>query len=512
MSYITQLNDIRAEADAAAATGDARTGVTARIVEIFEAAIAGGELAPGAKLPPTRRLAEEAGVNHLTAARAYKQLAELGLVTSKVGSGTFVRSTAPTAATSHARVPDSIAWQRYALPEDRESYGDRVLGQILTDVGIEGLIPMSVGYPSEATFPIDELREATAAVMRDEPERALQYSNVSGEHELAEQLAGLSAERDAPEDPEDIVITSGATQGLSVAMRAILAPGDVVACEDPSFMSVIRAIRGSGARVKAVPVDDDGLDVDALEALLAREEVRALAIQPRIQNPTGRDLAPGRRARLLELARRHGFFIVEDGIYGDLRLEPGVVRSLRADAPANVIYVDSLSKTVGGGLRIGWIAASGPVLERIVSEKRSDDMHTPTLTQLAIARYLATGAYPAQVERAIAHHRRGRDVLMDAVDEHLGSIATYPQPLGGGHLWVTIDSPVSEQELVDEARRQGVAFTPGGAMRIDRSPDLSIRLSYSYLGADDLREGVRRLATALRAVRSRPARRAAAPL
>jgi DNA-binding transcriptional MocR family regulator len=505
MSYITQLNDIRDERD-----GE-RSGLTARIVAIFEQAIAAGELEPGAKLPPTRRLAEEAGVNHLTAARAYKQLAERGLVTSRVGSGTFVRSTAP-AVTGARRVPDSIAWQRYALPESDETYGDRVLSEMHAHVTTEGLVPMSVGYPSERIFPVAELRAASEAVMREEPERALQYSDVRGERELAEEFARLSAERDAPEDPEDIVVTSGATQGLSLAMRAILAPGDVVACEDPSFMSVIRAIRAAGARVVPVPVDDDGLQVDALEALLAREEVRALAIQPRHHNPTGRDLSSGRRGQLLELARRHGFFIVEDGIYGEIRLEPGGSRSLRADAPAHVIYTDSLSKSVGGGLRAGWVAASGPVLERIVAEKRSDDIHTPVLTQLTAARYLASGAYAEQVERAREHYRRGRDILLDAVAEHLGPIAHYPAPLGGGHVWITLDTPVSEQELVDEARRQGVAYAPGGAMRIERSPELSMRLSYSYLDEASLREGVARLAAALRAVRSRPARRAAAPL
>ena len=145
-------------------------------------------------------------------------------------------------------------------------------------------------------------------------------------------------------------------------------------------MSVIRAIRVAGARVHAVPVDEDGLQVDELESLLAKTEIKALAIQPRSHNPTGRDLSPERRERLLALVRQHGFFIVEDGIYGDLRFDGTTPRSLRADAPAHVIYADSLSKTIGGGLRAGWVAASGPVVERIVAEKRTDDIHTPTMT------------------------------------------------------------------------------------------------------------------------------------
>ena len=506
MSYRSKLTDIRDAGDA-----DARTGVTAAIVEVFAEAISSGELAPGAKLPPTRQLAELAGVNHLTAARAYRQLAERGLVTSKVGSGTFVRAAAAVA--DRSAVHDSIAWQRYVLPPSDETYGDRVLAEMHgAHVNTEGLIPLSVGYPSERIFPIAKLRDAAKRVMAERPEAALQYSDVRGTAEFAEQIAILSARRGAPEDVEDIVITSGASQGLSIAMRAILTPGDVVACEDPSFMSVIRAIRSSGAQVEPISVDSDGLDVDALEALLARTEIKALAMQSRLHNPTGHDLAPERRARLLELVRRHGFFIVEDGIYADLRFEGESPLSLRADAPAHVVYTDSFSKTIGGGLRAGWVVASGPVLDRIVAEKRADDIHTPGLTQLAVADYLAGGAYAEQLELACDHYRRGRDALLAAIDEHLGPVADYSVPPGGGHVWIRLDSRVTESELVDEARRQGVAYAPGGAMRIDRSGELEMRLSFSYLDEADLAEGVRRIATALRTLSVRPARRAAAPI
>jgi DNA-binding transcriptional MocR family regulator len=509
MSYKKQLIELRGAENGEAR--DNRSGVTQAIVEIFEQAITAGELGPGAKLPPTRQLAELTGVNHLTAARAYRQLAERGLVSSKVGSGTFVRAAAA-AIPGSERVKNSIAWQRYVLPEFEETYGDRVLAEMHSHVQTEGLIPLSVGYPSERIFPIEEMRAATHEVMATQPERALQYSDVRGTHELAEQVAVLSAARGEEEDPEDIVITSGATQGLSLAMRAILTPGDVVACEDPSFMSVIRAIRAAGAKVQPVPVDEDGLDVDALEALLARTEIRALAIQPRLHNPTGRDLSPERRERLLELARRHGFFVVEDGIYGELRFDGEERPSLRADAPAHAIYTDSLSKTVGGGLRAGWVIASGPVLDRIIAEKRSDDIHTPVLNQLVAAEYLAQGHYPAQLERAREHYRRGYGAMEESIERHLGGVAHYLEPLGGGHVWVTLDSPVSERDLVDEAWRQGVAYAPGGAMSVARTQDLCLRLSYCFLEPDEMDEGVRRLASALETLSVRPARRAAAPV
>jgi 2-aminoadipate transaminase len=499
MSYKLELSDLKR---------DGERSITQQLVDTISTAIERGELEPGEKLPATRELAEMAGINHLTAVRAYKRLRELGLVTAHVGRGTFVRETAaaPTA------VPDSISWQRFALPEHETSYGDRVLSEMHRQATSEELIPLSVGYPSSRLFPVEELREAIDAAMREEPERALQYSDVQGLPDLAQELAALSATRGASEDPDDILITNGAAQGLTLTCRALLRPGDVVACEDPSFPSVVRAIEETGARIESVPVDEDGLDVVALAELLSREEVKALALQSRLHNPTGRDLIPARRAELLALARRHGFFILEDGVYGDLRFEGEELPSLRAEAPAHVIYVDSLSKTVGGGLRIGWVAASGPVLDRIIAAKRADDIHSATLTQLATARYLRSGAYPEQTERARSFYGERLDVLREAVDEHLGPIASYVPPLGGGHLWVRLDADLDERELADEAVRQGVAYVPGGALRIVRRPELAMRLSFGSLEPDQLVEGVRRLAAAVRTLRSRPARREAVPI
>jgi DNA-binding transcriptional MocR family regulator len=500
MSYKDQLSDL---------TRGGERSITQQLVDLITAAIERGELEPEQKLPPTRELAELAGVNHLTAVRAYKRLRELGLVTSQVGRGTFVRGAARLPARG---VADTIAWQRYALPPGGESDGDRVLAEMHRQATMKDLVALSVGYPSERLIPVAELREAIDATLREQPGRALQYSDVQGLGELAAELAKLSADRGAPEDPDDILVTNGASQALAVSCRAILRPGDVVACEDPSFTSVIRSIRETGATVVGVPTDDDGLDLDALEALLARQEIRMLAIQPRLHNPTGRDLVGERRGRLLALARRHGFFILEDGIYGDLRFAGEELASLRAEAPAHVVYVDSLSKTIGGGMRLGWVAAGGPVLERIVAAKRADDIHSPTLTQLALARYLASGAYPAQAERARDFYRHRLAAMQESIATHLGSAAGYVEPLGGGHLWLGLDLPLDERELADEAVRQGVAYVPGGAMRLEERPELRLRLSFGYLEPEEIDEGLRRLALAIRSLRARPARRQAVPV
>jgi DNA-binding transcriptional MocR family regulator len=492
---------------------DGAHSLTDQIVAAFQAAIESGELQPESKLPPTRELAETAGVNHLTAVRAYKRLRELGLVSSQVGRGTFVRDAAPAVLPGVPSGADDTEWQRYVLPAVTEGRGDRAMAEMYRHSQARGLVPLSVGYPSSELFPFETMRKALSTAMEEHDARALQYTDIAGLPELVEQLSALSELRGAPEAPGNLVVTSGARQGLTLAARAILRPGDTVACESPTFMGVWESVRAIDTRIIPISMDEHGLDVDALEAVLAREQIRFLAIQPRCHNPTGVDLAPDRRARLLELARRHGFFIVEDGIYGDLRFNGEDPGSLRSEDHGHVVYVDSLSKTVGGGLRVGWIAASGPVLDRILVEKRADDMHSSTLGQLAMAGFLNEGSYVGHIELARDFYRVRRDALLEGIEENMSDLVTVTdREANGGHLWLTLDLPLDENELITEAVHNGVTFVPGAAMLPEASHLTHMRLSYGFLSQDQLVEGTRRLGRAIRSLASRPSVSEALPI
>lgn len=500
MSYKKRLSDLEREGP---------RSVTAQIVDAFAEAIERGELSPGDKLPPTRELAEVAGVNHLTAARAYRRLAEMGLVAGRVGSGTYVRgAVAPAAAREGS---DDASWQHYALPDDDSTPGDRVLADMMRAAQHGEGLPLSVGYPGAKLLPADELAPITAEVFEAEGARTLQYDNAQGVAELRDQLALLGDRRGSAVAADEIVVTAGARQGLTLVNRAVLRPGDVVACESPTFFGALEAIRSAGGEALPVPTDEDGLDTEALEALLRRHEIRVVFLQPQMHNPTGRDLSEERAEHLLELSRRHGFFVFEDGVYSDLRIEGEARPRLRSRAPERVIYVESFSKTLGGGLRLGWVAASGPVLERIAREKRRDDIHCVTLTQLVMARFLARGGYEAHLERAIPFHAERRDALLDAVERELGAVASFVRPLGGGHMWVTLDEAVDERDLYEAAAAEGVDYVPGIATMPERPRTTHMRLTFSYLDPDELREAARRLGVAVRAAR-RPSRAAPAAL
>jgi len=486
---------------------DGEVSLTQQVVDRFTAAIDRGELEPGEKLPPTRELAAEVGVNHLTAARIYRKLAELGYVTAQVGRGTFVRTLAPAGSVEHGD-----DWQVYALPQHEITYPERVLAEVFASAGDPDLISLAVGWPSPSLYPTDDLARITADIFAEEGGEALAPLPAEGLYFFREQLAARGRRVGSAQGPDEIVVTSGAKQGISLTARATLEAGDVAVIESPTFLGMLDSLRQTGARVIGVPVDEDGMDVDALERLLARHEVKLVALQTACQNPTGRNLSDERRRRLADLAIERNFFVLEDRVYADASFEGRSVRPLRELAPAHVVYVNSLSKVVGGGLRAGWVAARGPVRERIAMLKLESDFHTPTLIQHIAARWLAAGAHDRYLKSTLPYYRERRDALLDALERHLAGEYHVDPPQGGHHLWVTLKRPLDDRALYSEASRHGVTFTPGAAVTAERRSQTSLRLSFPLLAPPELDEGVKRLARAIREVRRRARHSVAAPM
>ena len=484
---------------------DGETSMTQQLVDHVAAAIDSGELKPGEKLPATRTLAADVGINHLTAVRVYRRLAELGYVTSAVGRGTFVRRNVPIAADAIATPAGPIDhdWQLGMFAPRTLSYADEMVRDSLHAPHAPDLLALGAGFPDPELCPSAELAQIAADIARETPRAVTDYLEVEGLRELRERLAELGIEAGYARGADEILVTSGARQAIDLVARAILAPGDVAVIESPTFSGSLASLRTTGARVVPLPVDDEGPSIDALERILARHEIKLVALQASCANPTGADLSPQRRDRLIELARTRGFFVVDDGVYATLRYEGKPLRRLRERAPSHVIYVDSLSKTIGGGLRVGWIAASGPVFNRLVQLKLDSDIHTAALPQYLGARYLEGDRHEELLARAIPAYARRRDALMAALERHLGHEATWTLPKGGHNTWVTLGDPVDERALYVEALREGVSYLPGGAVQAEQSSRTSMRLSFGLVEPEHHDEAVRRIAVALRAVRRR---------
>ncbi len=475
---------------------DSEQSITSQLVGFVRAAIEAGDLLPGAKLPTTRQLAIDAGVNHLTVVRAYKRLASEGFVTAARGRGTFVRQAPPTIAGDDGR------WQHAVLPAAERTYISQVVSDTWLRPEDRDHVNLAIGWASPELLPVRELGRLSQDVFSQEGAATLSYGDPDGLWELREDLARRGAAAGYATDPGDIVVTNGGRQAIHLVARAILRPGDVVVTESPTFMGTLVSMQDAGARVLGVPYDSEGLDVDALERILTHHEVKLVSVQSGSQNPTGQDMSRERVDRLLELARERSFFVMEDGVYSTIRF--GGTRAptrMRLQAPDHVVYVDSLSKTIGGGLRVGWIAASGEVRRRLTELKLATDYHTPTLTQLLAARWLTSGSHDRHLKQICAVYEDRAEAMLDSIEHRLGDEVVVARPKGGHHVWLTFRRPIDERALVNEGLRQGVSFTPGGATTVEGDGLSGLRLSFALLDEERLDEGVRRLAAAIRAVR-----------
>jgi DNA-binding transcriptional MocR family regulator len=486
MSYKLDLSQLQREAD---------SSINAQLVQLVRSAIERGDLQPGDKLPTTRGLAEEAGLNHLTVARAYRRLAQEGYVTAAVGRGTFVRRSPPSVAEADCR------WQHAVLPEAPRSYVNQIVVDTWRPPPDGDHINLAIGWASAELHPVRELARIGAEVFSEEGAAAFTYGDPDGLWELREVLARRGATVGFATEAGEILVTTGARQAIDLVCRTILRSGDVAVTESPTYMGALVSMQNAGARVLGVPYDEQGIDVDALEAVLARHEIKLVVVQSGSQNPTGQDMSPERAERLLDLARERSFFVMEDGVYANVRFGTPEPPRLRLRAPEHVVYVDSLSKTIGGGLRVGWVAAGGELRRRLTELKLATDYHTAQLPQHLALRWLSGGAHERHLQRINTVYRRRCEAMLESLDRRLGDEVTVLRPKGGHHVWVTFHRPLDERQLVSEALRQGVSFTPGGAITPEGDGTIGLRLSFSLLDEERLDEGVRRLATAVRALR-----------
>ncbi|KVO19027.1 2-aminoadipate aminotransferase [Burkholderia ubonensis] len=366
-----------------------------------------------------------------------------------------------------------------------------------------GMISFAGGYPASDLFDVDGL-SAAAARAYAQPTRCLQYGPTDGLAELKQQLIALMARRSVTCTPAELVVTTGSQQGLDLLLRVMVAPGDVVLTEQPAYPATLQALRLQQARIVTIPVDGDGLDVDHLDALLASGTIaqpKLLYTVPTFANPTGATLARERRLKLLRLAVRHRFLIVEDDPYADLRFAGEALPSMLALADEVdgardwIVHFASLSKIVAPGLRVGWTIAPAEIARRCVIAKQTVDLCSAPWTQAVAAEYLADGALERHLPRITDAYKRKCAAMCDALRDGLGDAIEFHRPEGGMFVWARIGA-VSSARLLQHAIAHKIVFVPGNAFFADNVDDASLRLSYAAPDVDAIREGVARLARA----------------
>lgn len=360
-----------------------------------------------------------------------------------------------------------------------------------------GLISLAGGLPASEALPVEEMRDAVCAVLAESGPAALQYSETEGIPALRDWLAVHHSRPGSLLTRDNILVTTGSQQGLYLAGRALLDTGSVAVVENPSYLAALGAFRLSGAHFAAVAGDAGGLRLDALQAALAGGS-RLLYVIPNFQNPQGATLAADRRAPAVALAADAGVAVIEDDPYGELWFDAPPPPPLFdvAGCGGNVIRLGTFSKTVAPGLRVGWVVAPAPVIDRLATLKQAADLHTGSMDQLVVLRLIENGLLERRLPFLRALYGRRRDALLDALGRRLGSVATWTRPGGGFFLFLRLAAGVDAAACLPEAIERGVAFVPGGPFHLEGGAN-TLRLSFSHPDPAALDEGVARLAPVL---------------
>lgn len=368
-----------------------------------------------------------------------------------------------------------------------------------------GTVSFAGGYPAPELFDVEGLAAASDHINRELVQH-LQYSGTEGQASLRRELAALSASRGIACNPDtELMVTGGSQQALALLAQVMLGPGDTVIIENPGFPTSVQALRHTQATVHTVPSGPDGIDVDALEQQVQTLRPRMVCVVATFSNPGGATLSRARRERLLALAARHQFLLVEDDPYGELRFAgeavPPLVGLAQGEQRHWVAYLSSLSKTVAPALRIGWLVAPPEIRRRCLSAKQADDLSVSPWIQEIAARYLANGSYQRHLPRIIAAYRARCTTMAQALTRDLGDRVTFSAPEGGMFFWVRLNDGLNATALLPYAVAREVVYVPGSAFSPD--PALAdphaLRLSFASTDEAQVALGIARLADAVRA-------------
>ena len=475
---------------------DARRG-TPMFVQLSEALagdIRSGRLKPGDPLPGTRALATLLRVHRNTIIAGYKELMSQGLVEARRGGGTFVSGQALSTFEDVAGSTPASRVPTYAVPPPPRPL------PLTFPPDPRSALMLYRAAPDVRLFPAAALSRAFRNALRRHGRKLLNYGDPRGHEDLRRGLSTmLSYSRGLSVEMENVMVTRGSQQAIDLIARALLSPGDVVAVEGLGNPGTWTALRLAGAESKPLPVDDEGLEVEALVALLKKHTVRAVYVTPHHQFPTNTVMSAARRKRLASLSLQHGFAIIEDDYNHEFHYEGRPVPPIAAGADgANVLYLGSLSKVLAPGLRVGFIVAPAVLMDRLVALRLASDMQGDAAVEYAIAKLFEDGELLRHLRRMRRLYARRRDALAAALERRLGSILTFRIPNGGMALWVRVADGIDIPRWEQAGRKLDVLFRGAGMLDFAGGPLQALRLGFTYHDEDELAEAALRMARALK--------------
>ena len=382
---------------------------------------------------------------------------------------------------------------------------DPIMRTFQSVLGQPGMMSFGAGFMNPAGFDVAGVRAAFAAALSDEEApTALQYGLAEGSPRLRAAIVERMAAIEVPVGPDQIVVTTGATQALDLLCHVLLDPGDVVLVERPTYVMPLQRFVLAQARVVSVAGDEDGLDPLALEAAVLDYCPKGIYTIPTFQNPGGTTLSVERRAAIAQIAERHGIWVIEDDPYRELRYdEESPPAPIAHHSASNVIYIGTLAKTVAPGLRVGWVTAPAHVVELCKPVKQAMDWNTSTIDQTAAAIYLEGVDWVTRTVELRAVYAAPMRAMLDRLGDVLPEGSTFTRPRGGVFVWVVLPDGWSTRALLSSAVEHGIFFMPGAAFLADVEDDRSLRLSISNHTPDSVDEGMTRLSASIAALPQR---------
>lgn len=378
--------------------------------------------------------------------------------------------------------------------------GTDAVGAILKAAADPKIISFAGGLPAPELFPVEQMKKATDKVYAEHGRQALQYGAAKGITELRELILKRVKEKENVEaDLENVMVTTGSEQAIDLVGKAFVNPGDTVLVEEPTYLCALDVFRSYGANFVSVPMDEDGMKMDALEdALKQHPETALIYTVPNFQNPTGRTMPADRRKKFAELAANYDVPVLEDNPYGDIRFAGEHVPSVKSfDRAGKVFYMSTFSKILAPGFRLGWLVADPKVIEKLTVLKQSADLHTDNLVQYVVNEFFKENDVDAHVKEISDLYGKRKQLMIEGIKKYFPKNVKYTDPEGGMFLWVEVPGVDDTVELFKQCLEHDVAFVPGDPFYAGKPQPGTFRLNYSNMQEDQIEVGLKRLGKAL---------------
>ena len=437
----------------------------------------------GDKLPSVRVLSEEYGISMGTAFQAYYHLEGKGLIESRPKSGYYVRFT-------HKRFPDLPALKQ-PEPISHEVSVKEMIASIYEDITADTVTNFALAVPDKSLLPIAKINKSVVWALRNEKDHCIAYDHTQGNVELRKQIAKLAFNWGGKIEPEEIVITSGCLEAITMCLRAVTEPGDTVAIESPTYFGIYQAVENLGLKVVEISSDSaTGIDLNSFEKAISKFNIKACIVCPNFNNPTGSCMPDEKKKRLVELITKHNIPLIEDDIYGELYFGKNRPKTCKYfDKKGLVMHCSSLSKSLAPGYRIGW-AIPGKFLGNVKQIKRMNNISCPTLTQVALSHFLKNGRYEYHLKnlRKALHTQSLR--YTQAIIQYFPAAIKISRPHGGFVLWVELHKKINAFKLRTEAMKHKISVVPGKIFSGSCNYSNFIRISYGKPWNDDADYGM----------------------